>query len=64
MRLTTFWERMQELLGSAQADAFARYRVLSELGDRTVLEALDAGQPAKEVWRVVCDVTDAPSRLR
>jgi hypothetical protein len=38
--------------------------VLGELGNRTVQEALAAGEPAKDVWRVVCEVADVPRRLR
>lgn len=55
---------MHEHFGLVQADAFARYRVLSELGNRTVLEALEAGEPAKDVWRAVCAAADVPARLR
>lgn len=64
MRLTDFWDRMRELLGPAHAEFFASMQVLSGLDNRTVEQALADGEPAKEVWRVVCDVTDAPARLR
>lgn len=64
MRLAEFWERMRTLLGSAHAESYAGYQVLSELGGRTVEEALAAGEPAKDVWRAVCEATDAPPRMR
>ncbi|MEU8974234.1 DUF3046 domain-containing protein [Streptomyces monashensis] len=60
MRLTVFWQRMAEHFGSGRADTFARDHVMSELGGRTVNEALDAGWAAKDVWRVVCTVMDVP----
>ncbi|OIJ96919.1 hypothetical protein BIV25_16425 [Streptomyces sp. MUSC 14] len=60
MRLTVFWQRMAEHFGPGRADTFARDHVMSELGGRTVNEALDAGWAAKDVWRVVCTVMDVP----
>ncbi|MFF8314737.1 DUF3046 domain-containing protein [Streptomyces lydicus] len=64
MRLTVFWERMADHFGASYADSFARDHVMSELGGRTVNEALDAGWGAKEVWRVVCSVMNVPSDKR
>ncbi len=37
---------------------------MSELGGRTVNEALDAGWAAKDVWQVVCAVMDVPREKR
>ena len=53
MRLTVFWERMKEQFGSAYVDSFARDHVMSELGGRTVVQALEQGVSAKEVWAAV-----------
>ncbi|MGP4114193.1 DUF3046 domain-containing protein [Streptomyces sp. 4N509B] len=64
MRLTDFWERMEEHFGGAYADSFARDHVMSELGGRTVYEALEAGWDAREVWRGVCAAVDVPEHLR
>lgn len=64
MRLTDFWERMVALHGPAYAESYARFQVLTGLGGRTVEQALSDGEPAKEVWRVVCEASDAPARLR
>ncbi|MFI9615290.1 DUF3046 domain-containing protein [Streptomyces sp. NPDC052023] len=64
MRLTVFWERMAEHFGAGYADTFARDHVMSELGERTVYQALDAGWEAKDVWRVVCAVMDVPQERR
>ncbi len=63
MRLSVFWERMREFLGP-QAAVFAETHVLAGLGQRTVREALDAGEPAKAVWRAVCVEMEVPDRLR
>ncbi|MET7452298.1 DUF3046 domain-containing protein [Streptomyces sp. NPDC005574] len=64
MRLTVFWERMAEHFGAVYADTFARDHVMTELGGRTVNEALDAGWEAKDVWRVVCTAMNVPGEKR
>ena len=43
---------MREVFGPL-ADSFARDHVMSELGGRTVYEALRDGVSAKEVWVAV-----------
>lgn len=58
MRLTVFWEWMTERLGAAYVDSFARDHVMSELGGRTVHQALSQGVAAKEVWAAVCRSLD------
>ncbi|WP_030272552.1 DUF3046 domain-containing protein [Streptomyces sp. NRRL B-24484] len=64
MRLTEFWRRMHEHFGEAYAESFAQDHVMSELGGRTVLQALDGGWEAKDVWRVVCGNQGVSARLR
>ncbi|TQK19230.1 DUF3046 family protein [Microbacterium sp. SLBN-154] len=34
--------------------------VLSDLGDRTAAEALEAGTAPREVWRALCAAADVP----
>ncbi|MFJ6216253.1 DUF3046 domain-containing protein [Streptomyces sp. NPDC092296] len=64
MRLTDFWRRMNDHFGEAYADSFARDHVMTELGGRTVHQALDAGWEAKDVWRAVCAAMDVPAAQR
>ncbi|MFE2280223.1 DUF3046 domain-containing protein [Streptomyces sp. NPDC059454] len=64
MRLTVFWERMADHFGAGCADTLARDHVMSELGGRTVHEALAAGWNAKDVWQVVCTVMSVPAEKR
>lgn len=64
MKLTVFWERMRGYFGPAYADSFARDHVMSELGGRTVYEALEAGWEAKDVWRAVCSAVGVPAAQR
>lgn len=60
MRLTEFWERMGERFGPAYADSVARDQVIGRLGNRTVYEALAAGETPKQVWRAVCEHFEVP----
>jgi hypothetical protein len=64
VRLTEFWDRMRDHFGAAYADSFARDHVISELGGRTVHEALGAGMDTKDVWRAVCVVAEVPPGKR
>ncbi len=64
MRLTDFWERMQGQFGATYAESLAKDQVLAQLGGRTVTEALEAGEPARQVWRAVCEAFDVPAKNR
>jgi hypothetical protein len=64
VRLTEFWERMREQFGASYAESLATDQVLASLGGRTIAEALEAGEPVRQVWRVVCEVFDVPVRRR
>lgn len=55
---------MGEHFGAAYSRSVARDHVLQGLGGRTVDQALEAGLPAKQVWRAVCDEFDVPARSR
>jgi hypothetical protein len=63
MRLTDFWSRMRRHFGETYADSFARDFVLSELGGRTVHQALAQGVDAAEVWRAVCRAVEVSPKL-
>jgi hypothetical protein len=60
MRLTEFWERMRGRFGAVYADSVARDQVIGRLGNRTIHEALAAGESPKDVWRAVCEHYDVP----
>jgi hypothetical protein len=60
VRLTEFWNRMERRFGATYARSYAADMVLSELGSRTVDQALRDGDDAKSVWRAVCDATATP----
>ena len=66
MRLTDFWSRLAEAFGPAYAASIARDQVLSQLGGRTIEQALASGEQAHVVWRAVCAAYPdrVPARLR
>ena len=51
---------MNRQFGSDYAASWARDVVLQELGGRSVAQALAEGEPAKNVWRAVCQVVEVP----
>lgn len=64
VRLTYFRELMENEFGVVRAAAVSRDHVFSELGGRTVEEALEAGIEPREVWKVVCEAYDVPPARR
>jgi hypothetical protein len=64
VRHTEFWARMEAALGPSYARAWAEQFVLGELGGRTVIEALAAGEPPKAVWAAVWRVLHLPDSQR
>ena len=64
MRLTDFWQRMEEALGPGYARSWARDVHLAELSGLTAQEALDAGWDTKQVWRAVHAALKLPAADR
>ncbi len=64
VRLTEFWRRMNHHLGDTYARTWAHDHVLADLGGRTVVQALDAGWDAKDVWRAVWRHLELPASER
>jgi len=63
VRLTDFWERMDEVFGPSYARSWAHDMVLPPLG-MTVIEAIAAGIDTKDIWRAVCASAEVPGVLR
>lgn len=64
MRITVFRNLMAKEFGEIRADMLARDHVFSALGNRTVDDALEAGLPPKDIWRVVCESFEVPPERR
>ena len=63
VRLTDFWERMDEVFGPSYARSWAHDMVPPPLG-MTVIEAIAAGIDTKDIWRAVCASAEVPGVLR
>jgi hypothetical protein len=63
VRLTEFWQRMEEAFGAAYARSLAADYRLPTLA-ATVDEALRQGVDTKDVWRAVVAEFDVPKALR
>ncbi|MDR2114592.1 MAG: DUF3046 domain-containing protein [Bifidobacteriaceae bacterium] len=64
MRHSEFWESMEQAFGPVYAKSLASDLVLSTLGSRSAVEALDAGLPPRQVWEALCDAMELPEALR
>ncbi|GAA4338285.1 DUF3046 domain-containing protein [Actinomadura luteofluorescens] len=64
MRLTLFWDRMNQQFGEHYAESVAKDYVMAELGGRTIEQAFAEGESAKKVWQAVVATFDVPSTLR
>jgi len=64
--LTDFWNRLDEAFGPAYTRSLARDQAFSELGGRTIDEAIAHGIETATIWRaVVATYPDrVPARLR
>jgi hypothetical protein len=61
VRLTDFWQRLDQVFGPGYAGSVANDQVLTQLGGRTIEEALAAGEETVVVWRAV--VAAYPERV-
>lgn len=64
MREAELWERLRSVLGDAYAPVWADQQVLSELGGRTVSQAVADGEACKKVWRAAWAYLELPHNLR
>ena len=66
MRLTDFWNRLEQVFGPGYAQSVAEDQVLPALDGRTIRQALAQGERTATVWRaVVAAFPDrVPAKLR
>lgn len=63
MRRSEFLRAVEDEFG-ARASTLMTDLVLGAVGNRTAVEALDAGAPPREIWLALCDETDVPAQRR
>jgi hypothetical protein len=64
VRLSKFWELMNDEFGQGYAASLAQDHVLGALGGLTAMQALDAGESPRTVWHAICDDMDVPVERR
>ncbi|MCW2133553.1 MULTISPECIES: DUF3046 domain-containing protein [Crystallibacter] len=64
MRISDFWRLMDDEFGPGYSRVLAADLVLTGLGGRTAMAALEAGIPPKSVWLAVCEMQDVPAERR
>lgn len=66
MRLTDFWQRLEQVFGPGYAASVAHDQVLTSLDGRTIRQALAEGEETAVVWRAVVESYPerVPARLR
>jgi Protein of unknown function (DUF3046) len=64
MRLTDFWDRMEQALGAAYARSWAADFHVPSLDGKTVDQALAQGVDTQTVWRAVHQTLDLHPKYR
>jgi hypothetical protein len=64
MKETELWERLRHHLGAGYYRVWAAEFSLASLENRTVIEALRAGESSKTIWRAVWEALELPDRDR
>lgn len=64
MRLSEFWQLVEQEFGAAYGRTVTARHVVHALGDRTADEAIEAGMPVRRVWRALCEDLDVPEERR
>lgn len=60
MRLSEFWNAVTFEFGDAYGRVLVSDLVITQLGDKTAAQALEAGTPARDVWLALCQASDVP----
>ncbi len=60
MRLSEFRRAVAAEFGESFGGALVRDLVLTDLGDLTSEQAIEAGVPVREVWLALCRANDVP----
>lgn len=63
MRLSEFGRAVEAEFGARGASLVSDL-TLRDFGYRTAAQALDDGEPAREVWLALCDENDVPDARR
>ncbi|WP_460467984.1 DUF3046 domain-containing protein [Calidifontibacter terrae] len=60
MRISEFWQLVDDEFGSGHGRMLVRSHTLRALGHITGQDAIDAGQPLRSIWVALCREMDVP----
>jgi hypothetical protein len=58
--LSEFWLAIADEFGEGYGRVLTNDLVLAELGDKTAVQAIAAGQSVRKIWLALCKATDVP----
>ncbi|MGO1591165.1 MAG: DUF3046 domain-containing protein [Ancrocorticia sp.] len=64
MRESEFWSAVDWTFPDGHGRSLTQDLVLSELGDRSPLQAIDDGTNPQKVWEAMCRSMDLPERYQ
>jgi hypothetical protein len=64
VRQSEFWALIDAEFGPGQGRALVRDHVLAALGHRTAAQAMEGGEPLRQVWLVLCEDLGVPPERR
>lgn len=64
MRLSEFWALMEQEFGGPYGRSIASGHAIHAMEDQTAVDAIDAGEPVRQVWLALCDDLQIPEERR
>ena len=61
MRLSEFWNAMNDEFGESYGRVLAHDLVLGDIGGRTAEQGIRDGVDTREIWIALCRASDVPS---
>ena len=60
MRVSEFWQAVNDEFGVTYGRTIARDLVFPQFGDVSAVQAIERGEDPREVWLALCRATDVP----
>lgn len=64
MRVSEFWRAVADEFGESYGRLVTNDLVLREFGDLTAVQAIAAGEDARDIWLALCAATEVPVARR
>lgn len=64
MRLSEFWALMEQEFGGPYGRTIAGGHAIHAMGDKTAVDAIEAGESVRAVWLALCNDLQIPEERR